>query len=77
MPLTESQKMHNRILDFEIDEANRHNKLKEEIHQLKMKQWEHYREKSLKENPNQWIPETYPDMDMTAPKRVIGIRYVE
>lgn len=75
--MTEAQKQHNRLLDLEIDQANRHNKMKEEIHQMKMKQWAEFRESELKKNPDQWIPLSYPNMDMTAPKRVIGIRYVD
>jgi hypothetical protein len=77
MPLTDAQILHNKILDLEIDSANRHNRLKEEIHQMRMKTWAEHREKALKENPDQWIPLSYPEMDMTAPKHVIGIRYVE
>jgi len=75
--LTNAQRLHNNLLDLEIESTQKHNRLKEEIHQLRMKQWAEFREKSLKENPDQWIPLSYPNMDMTAPKRVIGIRYVE
>jgi len=75
--LTPSQKLHNDLLDLEIESAKRHNQLKEEIHQMKMKAWAEYREKALKENPDQWIPLSYPNMDVTAPKHVIGIRYVD
>ena len=77
MPLTQEQILHNNLLDLEIESAKRHNQLKEEIHQIKMKEWAEYREKALKENPDQWIRLSYPNMDVTAPKHVIGIRYVE
>lgn len=75
--LTPAQKLHNRLLDLEIDQADRYNKMKEEIHQTRMKQWAEFRESELKKNPDQYIPLSYPNMDMSAPKRVIGIRYVE
>lgn len=75
--LTPAQKLHNDLLDLEIDQANRHNKMKEEIHQMRMKQWAEFRESELKKNPDQYIPLSYPNMDMSAPKHVIGIRYVE
>lgn len=74
--LTPAQKLSNRILDLEIAEAEKHNKRQEEEHQLKMKEWAEFREKALKENPNQWIPLSYPSMDMSAPRRVRGVRYV-
>src|SRR5271165_6367728 len=51
--LTSAQEFHNRMVDFEIEEAHRHNKYKEETHQRKMKEWAEYREKALKENPDQ------------------------
>ncbi|MCC6271510.1 MAG: hypothetical protein IT190_09545 [Microbacteriaceae bacterium] len=75
--LTRAQKLHNDLLDLEISAANRHNKFNEEIHQMRMKQWAEFRESELKKNPDQWIPLSYPNMDMSAPKHVIGIRYVE
>lgn len=77
MPLTEAQKLSNSILDHEIELANYVNKRREEIHKNRMEAWARYREAELKLNPNKWIPESYPNMDMTSPKIVIGIRYVE
>lgn len=77
MPLTPAQELSNKMLDFEIEHAKKYNQRKEEIHQMRMKEWKEYREKALKENPNRWIPECYPLMDVSAPKIVIGIRYVE
>jgi hypothetical protein len=77
MPLTEFQKLSNKMLDREIEHANYVNARREEIHQQKMKKWTEYRERELKANPNKFIPSVYPDMDMSSPKIVIGIRYVE
>jgi hypothetical protein len=77
MALTEAQKSHNKFLDLEIEHKNYCNKRKEEIHQQRMKEWAEYRERELKLNPNKWIPLSYPNMDVTPPKFVIGIRYVD
>jgi hypothetical protein len=77
MALTKEQITHNKFLDLQIEHAEYCNKRKEEIHQQKMKKWAEYRERELKLNPNKWIPLSYPNMDMTSRKIVIGIRYVD
>lgn len=69
--LTEAQRFHNLRLDFEIKMADRHNKHVNEMNKLKIDAWE----RQNKQNPEQFHP--FPNIDMSMPRRVFGIRYVE
>lgn len=71
--LTEAQRLHNRMLDFEIEEARRDNENVTEMNRLKMKIWEQRRH----ENPEMEQIYCCLDLDLRAPRKVIGIRYVE
>lgn len=66
--LTPAQEFHNAMLDFEIAQANRENKRREEENQRKIERWR-------KDHPESDYL-SCPNLDLTAPKRVIGIRYV-
>lgn len=69
MALTEAQILHNKLLDMEIESAEREFQMREEIARMK----------------NKWFRETYPNspfqsafgMNMIGRKKVVGIRYVE
>jgi len=69
--LTPEQISHNARLDMEIAEDKNHNKLVEELNNYKMKAWKNY----LEENPDCPFKSCH-GLDLSSPKRVIGIRYV-
>lgn len=67
--LTDTQVEHNRRLDFEIEEARRHNERVDRSNAEKLESW--------KKDPRYGKPFFgCLNLDMSAPKIVIGIRYV-
>lgn len=69
MALTGEQLLHNRLLDLEIELAEREFQLREENARLAGEAWK-------KANPNSTLM-SMPFMNMIGRKKVIGIRYVE
>ena len=72
MPLTIQQEQSNFDLDLRIKEAELHNKHVYESNAAKIANWK----KFLEANPDYPI-KTPPGLDLSMPKCVIGIRYVE
>lgn len=70
--LTPEQDFNNSRLDFEIAEARRYNERVQLENKRKIKEWEVF----LKANPTHPF-KACPGLDMSMPKRVIGIRYVK
>lgn len=69
--LTPQQHLHNSRLDFEIMMANKQNERVKKYNKEQIERWN----KFLKENPD-YPFKACPTLDLSAPKRVIGIRYV-
>ena len=67
---------HNSILDMEIKEAERFNKMVSDENDRKIKEWNEYSEAELKKDPEIFIPMCTPGLDFRR-KQVIGFRYVE
>lgn len=72
MGLTNAQILHNNLLDMEIEDAHRRNKLDKEHNDRVLAAHEQW----LKGNPD-YPFKSCPNLIITAPRKVIGIRYVE
>lgn len=75
--MTPEQIQHNRELDLKIKEWEEKNKLIDEMNNLKIQEWNKYREEELKRHPDKYIPESCPFVDMSYPNVVGGVRYVD
>lgn len=77
MALKSWQIAHNKFLDLQIEQADYSHQRRQEENNRKINKWNEYREAELKKNPDKWIPQSCPNLDLTPRKIIIGIRYVE